>query len=149
MEAKVPVRSSASITGSVSSGYAVQAQEKRREFDRRVVALTNDYQELSVEGHAAVTKEDFEAFFNRTGLGDMAKAASAFEELDENHDQVITKYIFSWKGRNEYIQKCFELEDLILSQINEAVVNINKLRTEYDEAVKKLAEAQAKNEAYE
>ena len=70
----------------------------------------------------------------------MRKVDVIFEEMDDNKDGVITKYLFKPARiyRNEYIKKCLEAEDAMLYRINQKVVKINAFKNQYEETVKKL-----------
>ncbi len=50
----------------------------------------------------------------------------------------------SMLGRNEYIKKCLEIEDNILTKLNQKVSNINAFKNEYEDTVKKLATAKVR-----
>ena len=117
---------------SMSVGPARQASEKKREFDRRVIALTKEYQELNPESKPYLILEDFIKFYKEAGNNNADRAQIMFQEFDEGLSGQVTK--------SQYIKKCLQVEDQVVEKINEKVSTINVLKTRYDDAVKKLAE---------
>ena len=73
--------------GSVNS-----IKDKRREFDRRVAALSKEYDELLRPGKNAIDKNDIRNFLSKIGRNNENQVNMIFQLLDENKDDLITKY---------------------------------------------------------
>jgi len=80
---------------SASTSQMRLALEKKKEFDRRVHALTKEFRELNAHNKLALTVEDFLAFFKANALMDYGKVSRIFQEFDETNSQQVTKYFFT------------------------------------------------------
>jgi hypothetical protein len=69
--------------------------EKKREFDKRVVSLTKDFEELVKPGRTGIEKEDIRRYLESNGIYNVRKLDLIFETLDKDMDGLITKFKFS------------------------------------------------------
>ena len=79
------------FNASTSLSRSAHFSERTREFDRKVMALTKDFNELCVPGKNAIQKVDIAHFFEKSGLYDAHKVDLISEKMDDNKDDLITK----------------------------------------------------------
>jgi len=127
------VRASPMTSVSVAPTSARQQVDRKKEFDRRVLALTKEFQELNTQNKQSLTIEDFTQFYQTQGMSDSHRIQTMFDEFDEEASGQITK--------SNYIKKCLKVEDQIIAKINDKVNSINVLKSRFDDTVKKLTEA--------
>ncbi len=133
-EPKESARASPFASFSLSTGPTRQTMEKKKEFDRRVMSLTKEFQDLNRGGTKPfLVSEDFESFFIENGIGNLSRARELFAEFDDAASGQVTK--------SQYIKKCLQVEDQVVAKINAKVNTVNVLKGRFDDAVKKLAEA--------
>lgn len=87
-----PIHTSQSLNVSISSARVKQTMDMKKDFDKRVVALNKEFQELTRSGKGVIDKFELGAFFERHGVVNSQKIETVFQELDENNDGQITKY---------------------------------------------------------
>ena len=68
--------------------------EKKKEFDKRVISLTKDFEELVKPGRTGIQKENIASYLESNGIYNSRKVDLIFETLDEDMDGLIIKFKF-------------------------------------------------------
>ena len=129
--------------------------ERKREFDKRVRRLNNEFGQISLNQENVITVDDLQMFLkSQTGVVSTSTVNEIFAELDRDGNGQITKYILYIYilyivyiyiqniYRNEYIKTCLQMEDLIKQELNEHIQNFKDYKSEHEELRLKLLDAQ-------